>query len=314
LFVLGTASQVPTRQRNHNGYFLRWDGEGFLFDPGEGTQRQLTLAGIPATAIHHICITHFHGDHCLGLPGILQRLAMDQCEHDVHIYYPESGQVYFERLRKATISRSEPGVVAHPIATDANGTSEALSNNRYALLTAGLDHTVPALGYRLQEHTGKRFLSNRLDAAGVRGPMVGELERNGSVEVGGRTVRLDEVTVPRPGSVFAFVMDTRPCAGADALARDADLLLMEATYTNENEDMAVEYGHSTAADAARTARNAGGRRLAITHFSQRYADVATHLEEAAAIFPQVTALKDLDRIVIPRRAGGEKDRLVISPE
>jgi ribonuclease Z len=305
LFVLGTASQVPTRERNHNGYFLRWEGEGFLFDPGEGTQRQLTLAGIPATAIHNICITHFHGDHCLGLPGVLQRLSLDQCDHDVHVYYPESGQVYFERLCKATISRYAPGIAAHPIATEAaHGTIEALSNSRYALLTAALDHTVPALGYRLQEHPGKRFLSERLDAAGVRGPMVGELERTGSLEVDGRTVRLDEVTVPRPGSVFAFVMDTRPCAGAEALARDADLLLMEATYINKDRSMAAEYGHSTSCDAARTARDAGARRLAITHFSQRYTDVETHLAEAAEIFPQVTALKDLDRMVIPRRAGG----------
>src|SRR5919198_5227414 len=103
LVVLGTASQAPTRQRNHNGYLLRWDAEGILFDPGEGTQRQLILAGVAPSAITRICITHFHGDHCLGLPGVVQRLALDGVAHPVDVYFPASGLEYFERLRRASI-------------------------------------------------------------------------------------------------------------------------------------------------------------------------------------------------------------------
>src|SRR5881392_712618 len=102
LVVLGTASQAPTRHRNHNGYFLRWDKEGILFDPGEGTQRQLTIAGLSASAITRICIGHFHGDHCLGLAGIIQRLSLENVG-TVTVHYPASGQVYFERLSRASI-------------------------------------------------------------------------------------------------------------------------------------------------------------------------------------------------------------------
>src|SRR5436190_18449957 len=103
LVVLGTASQVPTRYRNHNGYLLRWDEEGLLFDPGEGTQRQMIHAEVAATAVTRVCITHFHGDHCLGLAGVSQRISLDGAPHLVHAYYPSSGQVFYERLRHASI-------------------------------------------------------------------------------------------------------------------------------------------------------------------------------------------------------------------
>src|ERR671928_808399 len=103
LVVLGTASQAPTRYRNHNGYLLRWDDAGILFDPGEGTQRQLLLAGVTASAVDRICITHFHGDHCLGLPGVLQRLSLDQAVGPVSVYFPAGGQVYFDRLHHAAV-------------------------------------------------------------------------------------------------------------------------------------------------------------------------------------------------------------------
>ena len=104
LVVLGTASQAPTRSRNHNGYLLRWDGEGLLFDPGEGTQRQMIFAGVTASQITRICITHFHGDHCLGLPGVLQRMSLDRVPHVVDACYPAQNQEVFTRLRHAACS------------------------------------------------------------------------------------------------------------------------------------------------------------------------------------------------------------------
>ena len=109
LVVLGTASQTPTRTRNHNGYLLRWETDGLLFDPGEGTQRQMLFAGVTASQITRICITHFHGDHCLGLPGVLARISLDRVPHPVDIRYPaESGPV-FRRLRHAALSRDGGG-------------------------------------------------------------------------------------------------------------------------------------------------------------------------------------------------------------
>jgi ribonuclease Z len=299
LVALGTSSQVPTKERSHNAYMLRWDGEGFLFDPGEGVQRQLALAGISANSIHHICITHFHGDHCLGLAGIVQRLSLDRCGHPVHLFYPESGQVYVDRLCSAAIYYPQVELISHPVGLSGE-MLELFRGEGFVLMSHELDHSVPTIGFRVEEPPGIRFIPEKLDQAGVHGPLVGELQRTGSVQIGGRTVRLDEMTAPRSGNTFAFVMDTRPCPGAIALARDVDLLVMEATYTSEHQDIANYYLHSTAADAARTALNAGARRLALAHFSQRYPDTRQHLADARNIFAEVVALDDLDRIDILR--------------
>src|SRR5436190_22819737 len=113
---LGTASQVPTRTRNHNAVFLFWDDLGILFDPGEGTQRQMILAGIAATQITHIAITHFHGDHCLGLAGTVQRLSLDRVTRPLEVVYPASGEAYFERLRRASVFHDVTDLVPRPIA------------------------------------------------------------------------------------------------------------------------------------------------------------------------------------------------------
>lgn len=301
LFVLGTSSQIPTRYRNHNGYFLRWDEEGLLFDPGEGTQRQMVYSGLAASAITSICVTHFHGDHCLGLAGMIQRLSLDRCEHPVSVYYPGSGQQFFERLRYASIYYDAACLEPRPIQEGRAGLLTLLKNERFTLYAHALEHGVPSFGYRLEEAPSRRFLPEKLKEAGVLGPLIGELSKRGEVKVGERTVTLDEVSVPKPGAVFAFVMDTRACQGAIELARGADLLVMEATYTAADQQLATDHGHSSSVDAARTAKEAGARRLAMTHFSQRYTDTEQHLAEAREIFPETIALSDLDRVVIPRR-------------
>lgn len=299
--ALGTGSQVPTRQRNHNGYFLRWDDEGFLFDPGEGTQRQMAYGDLAASAVNRIFITHFHGDHCLGLAGIIQRLSLDRVAHPVFVHYPASGQEYFERLRHASIYHPAVELVPSPIDIAPEGLAVIAEAKGYTVMAHALDHPVPTLGYRLVEREGRRFIPERLAALGVRGAAIKALGDSGSVRVGDREVRVEEVSEARPGARVAFVMDTRRCDGAAALADDADLLVMEATYTAEDQRLADAHGHSSSVDAARTALEAGAKRLAITHFSQRYADPSQHLREAIEVFPETVALRDLDRVTVPRR-------------
>jgi ribonuclease Z len=301
LIALGTSSQVPTRARSHNAYLLRWDGKGFLFDPGEGAQRQLTLAGVAACSIHYICITHFHGDHCLGLAGMAQRLSLDNCDHPVHIFFPEEGGIYVERLCAAAIYQTKIDLILHP--TKQCGMTDLFETEEFVLKMHSLDHSVPTIGFRLQEPDGVRFDPEKLKPAGVYGPMVGELERKGVIEVENRIVRLEDVTVSRRGSAFAFIMDTRPCPGAVILAKDADLVVMEATFVSEDKEIADQYRHSTARDAAMTAASAGAHRLAITHFSQRYSNPEQHLADAREVFSNVIALNDFDRVPIPRRTG-----------
>jgi ribonuclease Z len=298
---LGTASQVPTRTRNHNAVFLQWDELGILFDPGEGTQRQMTLAGLSATQITHVCVTHFHGDHCLGLAGIIQRLSLDRVDHPVEVIYPAGGQVYFERLWHASSFYEVATLIPRPVQGRADQPLEVCRAGKARLLAQALEHGIECQGYRLQEDDGVRMLPDRLAAAGITGPAVRQLLQAGHLQVEGRLVRLEEVSESRPGQAFALVMDTRPCPGARSLARDADLLVCESTYQQSEAAEAHERFHMTAAGAAELARAAGVRRLGLTHFSQRYLALEGFQEEASAIHPDVFCAADLAQLAVPKR-------------
>ncbi|MEU2350932.1 ribonuclease Z [Modestobacter sp. NPDC049651] len=298
LVVLGTASQVPTRHRNHNGYLLRWDGEGLLFDPGEGTQRQLLRAGVPASALTRICLSHFHGDHCLGLPGVVQRLSLDRVAHPVTAHYPASGQEFFDRLRHASVFHEVAELREEPVAGDG-----VLATGAFGTLEARrLSHPVESFGYRLVEPDGRRMLPAALAAAGVAGPDVRRLQEAGSLAVGDRTVHLAEVSEPRRGQRFAFVMDTRLCDGVHALAEDADLLVAESTFLSADAALAEQHGHLTARQAGEVAQRAGVRTLVLTHFSQRYRDPQAFADEAAAVFDgELVVAEDLQTVPVPPR-------------
>ena len=310
LVVLGTASQAPTRRRNHNGYFLRWDDEGLLFDPGEGTQRQMLFAGVTASQVTRICVTHFHGDHCLGLPGVLARMSLDRVPHPVEICYPAGSREVFRRLRHASLFRDVLDLRerrirgAGPVVVDAAA---------FRLEARALSHSVPTVGYRLTEPDGRRMLPDRLAAAGVAGPDIGLLQRTGRLSVGsGRTVLLEQVSEHRPGQRFAFIMDTRLCDAAFELAEQADMLVCESTFANAEAALARDYGHLTAGQAGQIAARARARLLVLTHFSQRYESdpgpgprsdgVERMAGEAAEAFGgEVVVASDLARIPVPMR-------------
>ena len=294
LVVLGTASQVPTRHRNHNGYLLRWDDEVILFDPGEGTQRQMLMAGLAVTPIKRICITHFHGDHSLGLPGILQRISLDKVPHPVTVHYPGEGQEYYDRLRHATSYWDNADIVPAP----ATGAAFEAETSAGRLTALPLWHSLPTYGYRLVEPDARRMLPALLDSHGITGPAVGELQRTGRLG----DVTLEQVSVPRPGQRFAFVMDTGLCDNVYALAENADLLVIESTFLTEDAEMAAMVGHLTAAQAATVARECNVRTLVLTHFSQRYQDPARFLDEARPRFPgEIVLAEDLMRVPVPPR-------------
>jgi ribonuclease Z len=307
LIVLGTASQSPTRQRNHNGYLLRWDADGILFDPGEGTQRQFSFVDdVTAAATTRICISHFHGDHCLGLPGVLQRIHGAGVTRALPVVHPAEGGPWLDRLRHASIHEEVTPVVPVPVSED--GVVAELGDGR-TLSARRLDHRVPAVGYRLDEPDRLVLDPERLGALGLSGPPVGELRRAGRVEVDGRVVTVDEVGGVRHGQSAALVMDTRLCDGAVALAAEVDLLVCESTFLDADQDLATRYGHMTARQAATLAREAGARLLVLTHFSQRYPDSRAFLDEATAVFPDVVLAEDLARIPVPLRRRGDRPGL-----
>ena len=297
LIALGTSSQVPTRYRNHNGYLLRWDEHGFLFDPGEGTQRQMIYAECTVTQVTQICITHFHGDHCLGLAGISQRISLDRVPHEIFVHYPRSGQKYYDRLRRASIYHDVSHVTACPI----DGPGPLWKQKKLTLSCARLDHAVETFGYRIQEPDGRTMLPDKLAEAGVRGPAIKKLIEDGQIEVDGKTVLLDDVSVFKRGQSAAFVMDTRMCDGAFELAEGVDLFVCESTYLSSEEREARDHGHLTARQAATIAKEAGAKRLVLTHFSQRYGSLKPFLAEAGAIHDDVVAVRDGDRVSVPKR-------------
>ncbi|MEH0423304.1 ribonuclease Z [Streptomyces sp. B21-083] len=296
LVVLGTASQVPTRHRNHNGYLLHWDGEGLLFDPGEGTQRQMLRAGVAAHDVNRICVTHFHGDHSLGLAGVIQRINLDRVPHEVTAHYPRSGQKFFDRLRYATAYRETVQISQVPVAGEGGVLATAGS---YRLEARKLSHPVESYGYLLVEPDGRRMLPELLAEHGIKGPDVGRLQREGSLGA----VTLDDVSELRRGQRFAFVMDTRLCEGVHALAEACDMLVIESTFLDEDQQLAVDHGHLTAGQAGAVARDAGVRHLVLTHFSQRYSDPAEFERQAraAGFEGELTVAYDLLRVPVPKR-------------
>lgn len=297
LIVLGTASQVPARERNQNGYILRFDDEGLLFDPGEGTQRQMIFAGVSASSVTKIFISHFHGDHCLGLAGIIQRISLDRVPHPVEVYYPASGRRYYENLRDACSYHNTARLVERPISRD----GRVYEDERLFIEARRLDHDIETYGFRLQEKDTYTLIPGRLGEEGIAGDLAGRLKKEGSVKVGEKTVRIEDVGRKLPGQAFAYVMDTRLCPAVFDLASRADMLLMEATFLSDLEDKAREYGHLTAAQAGKIAQDCGVKLLVISHYSQRYLTPEALEEEASRFHPLVRAAADGDRIDIPRR-------------
>jgi ribonuclease Z len=252
-------------------------------------------AGVAAHDLNRICVTHFHGDHSLGLAGVIQRVNLDRVPHEVTAHYPASGRHFFDRLRYATAYRETVALTEAPVGAD----GVLARTPAYTLEAHRLDHPVESYGYRLVEPDGRRMLPERLAAHGITGPDVGRLQREGAL--GG--VPLEAVSEERRGQRFAFVMDTRLCEGVHVLAEGCDLLVIESTFLDEDEHLATEHGHLTAGQAARVARDAGVRHLVLTHFSQRYPDPEEfgRRARAAGFEGELTVAHDLQRVPVPKR-------------
>lgn len=277
------------------------EAEWLLFDCGEGAQVQIARAGLSPSRLSAVFITHLHGDHFNGLPGLLSTMGLDRRTRNLSLTGPTGIRDYLdllERLRVVfftyPIDLSEFNSV--PNLTVVFDTSE------YTVSALALDHRLFALGYRIDERPKPgRFNVDKARSLGVpEGPLWGRLQSGESVSLhDGKVVHsLDVVGPPRPGKSIAYCLDTRPCPMSVLLARDVDLLIHEATYTEEFAVEAQTYGHSTAAQAARTARDAGAHRLLITHFSSRYPDSSPLLQEARAVFPDTIVAEDLVEIEI----------------
>lgn len=293
LIILGCSSQQPTRYRNHGAYLLRWNNEGFLFDPGEGTQRQFIFANVAPPCVTRIFISHFHGDHCLGLGSMLMRLNLDKVQHPIHCYYPASGKMYFDRLRFGTMYHEIINVIEHPV--EKEGLVE--DDGSFRIEAYFLEHGVDNLGWRIQEADTRKFDASLLKQKGVEGPFVKVLEKQGFLEISGKKVLLSDVSSIRPGDVFSVAIDTLPCPNLLKIAQGAKLFLCESTYLEAHSHLAKDHHHLTAKQAAWVAKEAGVGDLVLTHFSARYQDLVDFQKEAQEIFPRTIIAEDLKQIL-----------------
>ncbi|MEM1042239.1 MAG: ribonuclease Z [Bacteroidota bacterium] len=298
LIPLGTASAIPAHGRHLAGCALRRGGRVLLFDCGEGTQYRLLEAGVKRSRIEAIFLTHFHGDHLYGLPGILTTMALLERTDPLTLVGPAGLQGILESL-PGLKNGWLPFDVDYVELGEGFGHAVVYETEDFTVEARPIDHRVFAAGFRFAERARPgRVDAERAAALGVAGPDIGRLVRGEAVTTAdGRTVEPAEVVGPeRPGAVFAYVLDTAPCPGGRALADGADLLLHEATFTEAHAERAAETGHSTARQAAEVARDAGAKRLLLTHFSARYETSDALVAEARAVFQNTDAARELETV------------------
>jgi len=293
LVFLGTSGSIPTVQRGLPAIALKRDRELLLFDCAEGTQRQMALAGLSPMKLSKIFITHLHGDHFLGLAGLVQTLSLMGRTKKLEVYCPPGmkerierylGIPFFTLMFEVEVHELEPG--------------EELVQEGYAIKTCGVEHPVPALAYALIEdpRPGK-FYPEKAIALGVKpGPDFSRLKAGQSIKLrDGRVIKPEQVTShPRPGRKVVYAGDTRPCESVTELARGADVLIHDCTLADELAERAAETGHSTPAEVAKIAKLADVKQLVLVHISPRYEDDdSALLAQAKQIFPNTVIARDL---------------------
>jgi ribonuclease Z len=290
LIFLGTSSAIPTNHRNHSSIALKGFGEIMLFDCGEGTQRQLTRARLSPMKIDKIFITHYHGDHFLGIPGMIQSMAFRGRKEPLHIFGPPGLSEFVDNIKNLGYFALTFEIIVHEV-TD----GIVYNQEDYYISCCRTEHSVINLAYSINEKRSPKFLKKRALKCGVKpGPDFGKLQRGIPVLVGEIIIKPEQVLgEDRTGRKIIYSGDTRSCPQLIEFSMDADLLIHESTFNNSHTDKAYETGHSTAAMAAELAKNANVKQLILTHISTRYKDSKTLEKEALEVFENSSVAEDM---------------------
>jgi ribonuclease Z len=295
IVMLGTSSMVPTRDRNHSAILLSYKDEKILVDCGEGTQRQFRKAGISPAKITKILLTHWHGDHILGLPGLMLTLgAFGYTGKTLEIYGPKGTKENVQKMFDFFIHRK---IVNYKVIEVDQGLF--FEDENFSLESTPLEHCIDARGYAFIEKDKRKIKMDILRKKGIKeGPIIKKLQSGIDIEYMGKKIKVKDVTEPIKGKKVTFVFDSKKCESAIKLAKNSDILICESTYLHDMKDIAKERGHMTAKEAAQIAKKAKVKKLVLTHFSQRYKDVEILEKEAKEIFQNTVAGKDLMKFVL----------------
>jgi ribonuclease Z len=298
VIFLGTGGSIPTPKRGLSAVAIRRKSELLLFDCGEGTQRQMIQAGVSFHRKTKIFITHMHGDHILGLPGLLQTMSLLDREKKLEIYGPQGIKAFVEAICQVVrftlvfpveVSEVEAGLVSKEI--------------EYEVYATPSNHMTPSFAYALTEKSRPgRFHPEKAKTLGVpKGRLWSKLQDGSAVKLpDGKVVKPEMVLgSPRPGRKIVYTGDTIPSENIVGLAENADLLIHEATFDDELVERAGEDGHSTPSQAAETAKDASAKRLVLTHISARYRDAGLLLEQAKKVFSNTDLAEDFLKIELP---------------
>ncbi len=296
---LGTSSMVPTKERNVQAILLDYNGELLLFDCGEGTQRQMNIAGFSRARVKKVFLTHWHGDHVGGLISLIQTIFNGEYHDTLHVYGPKGTKLRLEHLRKSVDFENEIRLEVHELNPEPREIITAYEGEEYLVECTPMRHGTPTIAYAFVEKDKRRVDMAAAAKHGLKtGPLVGKLQRGETVEFKGKTITAEEVTYVRTGKKVALIPDTTLNDAAPLLAENADVMICESTYGGEHEEKAAEYKHLTAAQAALIAQQAGVKRLILTHFSQRYTSVNHLLDEARTHHPNVELAHDFYRVTV----------------
>ncbi|HEY5539449.1 MAG TPA: ribonuclease Z [Thermoplasmata archaeon] len=297
IVFLGTSGSWPTPKRSVSAVAVKRGPEVILFDCGEGTQRQFMLSSLSFMQVSRIFLTHFHGDHFLGVPGLVQSMSMNGRERELLVYGPKGTEDLVETL--VTIGHFTS---AFPVRAKGLEAGDVVDCGEYRVKAIEAAHTVPALGYVLEEPMRPgRFSLEKARGLGVpEGPLYSRLQAGESVMVGARTIRPEDVLgAPRRGRKIVYTGDTLPTSQIVEAARDCDVLIHDATADSELEEKANRYGHSTGRQAGETARAANARVLILTHVSPRYEDASVIVADAKQVFSNSYMAEDFFTFDVP---------------
>ncbi|MEK6927180.1 MAG: ribonuclease Z [Nanoarchaeota archaeon] len=294
LTFLGTGNAVPTELRNHSAILLNFEGEHFLFDCGEGTQRQFRKAKTSIHKISSIFITHWHGDHILGIPALLQTLAMTDYKKTLEIYGPRGTKRNMDEILNL-IKGTEISLKVHEISS-----GKIIENKKYLIEAIELEHGTPALAYSFKVKDQIRLNKAKLKKFKIpNSPLIGKLQQGEDIIFNGKKIKASQLTYKEPGKKVSIVLDTKFCTNAIKISENSDLAIVESSFSEQEKDKAGERMHLTATQAATIAKKAKAKKLALTHISERYEHNISIIEkEAKKVFKNVFVAKDLQTLKV----------------